>query len=400
MRRRPTPTLHVLRALLLAPITLLPLACAAHAAQPASDPVPSPTSAPATPHLDELASIYSAIPERVRWHQSSLLPNVAGLEFFESADPDAHAQLTRELALLQPVIERAIALAAQTLEPFPPQIMPTPDEPNAHLRHPLAHVQNTSRLLLADASRAFDDKDPTAALVRIAATAQFASSLLSESSYNARDSGLSFLTHASRKLSAMVAADPALMRSADRTALQTALDAYAGLDPRDPGSLITSWESEARETLAYCREHFTGAAGPEKYAAYLTESGAYAAPLAALPRLLDNREQEFPAESKTLSDMLPNLLPTKEHASYAAAMTPAQISAALNDAESLIPPIATALRTNDLAALTRALQAVTEDQTQLARIICGGAGLTLELALTTRRAITDAMRALDALKPE
>lgn len=208
------------------------------------------------------------------------------------------------------------------------------------------------------------------------------------------------LTLASIKVDAMVVADPALMRRADRESVQALVDAYTGLDAGDPGSAIATWESEARETLQYCRERFATPGGAERYAAYLTEFGAFEGPLGRVRHLLPAIEQGSPAEAEMLRSMLDSLIPTKEHAAAASQLTTSQIAGALDDAESMIGPIAEALRRGDMKALVHSLRPVTQDPTQLARVVCGDASLTSESAATTRRIVSNALDAVRSLQPE
>jgi hypothetical protein len=361
---------------------------------------PDMTPAHPTEPREELAAIFAEIPESVRWLVGSLLPKAPGLAFDSSAEANAGETLTRSLLESQALVQRAIAISAQDLGIFPPITVGTPDDPDAHMRHPVAHIRNIARMLLADASRAYEAGNASAAVARLAATVRFARQLLRQTDALTRSQGEIVLTTASLKVDAMVVADPALMRRADRESVQALVDAYTGLDAGDPGSAIAMWESEARETLRYCRERFATPGGAERYAAYLTEFGAFEGPLGSVRHLLPALEQGSPAEAEMLRSMLDSLVPTKEHAAAAADLTATEIAGALDDAESMIGPIAAALRQSDLKALVHSLRPVTQDPTQLARVVCGGAGLTSESAATTRRIVSNALDAIQSLQPE
>lgn len=353
-----------------------------------------------TDPCDELAAIFGEIPESMSWLAASLLPKTPGLAFDSNAQANAGETLTRYLIESKALVQRAIALSARDLGDFPPQVASTKGDPDAHMRHPVAHVTNVTRMLLADASRAYEAADASAAALRLAAVVRYAGQLLRQEDGFARWKGGTVLTTASLKVDAMIVADPALMRRADRESLQALFDAFAAIDTKDPGSAIAMWESEAHGTLRFCREQFAVPGGAERYAAYLTESGAFEGPLGNIQHTLPALEDGSPEEINTLRTMLDSLIPTKEYATVAGELTQAQITSALDDAESMIGPIAEALRGNDPEALVRSLRPVTQDHTQLARVVCGDAGLALESALMTRRIVANAVDGVRSIQPE
>lgn len=81
-----------------------------------------------------------------------LRPNTADLEVPESP-PGTLEETIAFLKTSQSVLDSVEALSRHTPEPFPPTAPLNEKDPDAHMRHPRAWIQNFARMLSADAAR-------------------------------------------------------------------------------------------------------------------------------------------------------------------------------------------------------------------------------------------------------
>jgi len=350
---------------------------------------------PATPHLDELAAIDKTISGDRFLLLLYVKPTTAGLVLVDPPQADAREALVAWLESLQPVLVRATELSRQELEVFPPEPSLAEVERNdAHMRHPKAHAQHITMLLLADGARLFDHGSIDGALERAAATVRFGRSIAKQKEAITRIAGGRFVAQASLRIKAMASERPDLWQRVRPAAAKEIREAYSGVDPKDPDGGIGAWEAEAREAVAFCRARYAIVDGPAKYAAFLRENAIDEDTLQATDDAM--RDLATPLPGGTLVE----LSPSKQFADKAAALAPHDIERAIGDAERAIPTIAQALRDDDAAALRDALRVVREDQTQVSRVVLSGSGVVLGMARSLRAPTADAIKAIDTLPRE
>ena len=182
------------------------------------------------------------------------------------------AALVAWLRDMQPHIRTLIQLSEQPMGDFPPEVLHLEGaEPDAHLRHPRAWMLNFSRLLLADASRAWEDGDSSGALERLAAAVRLGHGMIGQRELLPRLSGASVLGSAVRK--ALVLIDAGVLEDAAPEAVEPLRRAALLINPADPTRFLAEWENDARREAQAVREWLSGDDAASLLAEYLEEYG-------------------------------------------------------------------------------------------------------------------------------
>lgn len=295
------------------------------------------------------------------------------------------AQLVATLVDLQPMIKQLIEVSALPIEQFGPAPDLNDENPDAHMQYPCAWIQNYVRILSADASRLWEERQADDAVARHVAVFRFSSWLFAQRDDPlCRSTATGMVMLNCKKLIAKL--NDGMDRSMSPAAIKALDDAVSGYDARDPGGLLSSWADSANDSVRWFRQELSGDDGGERYAKYLTTYGVYRGAIAeSAPQVRDAFAE------------LDGLLPEKETADEVRGMKPGDLLAALDKAEKLIEPTRVALLAQDRQALREIAKHVRSDRTQLSHSLVGSAGAVLSFSLNTREAILTLQKRMAAI---
>lgn len=296
------------------------------------------------------------------------------------------AELVATLVEFQPKIKQLIEVSALPIEQFGPAPDLNDENPNAHMEYPRAWIQNYVRILSADASRLWEERQADDAVARHVAIFRFSSWLFAQRDDSlCRSTATGMVMLNCKKLIAKL--DDGMDRAMSPAAVKMLDDAIAVFDSKDPGDLLATWADSAQDSVRWFRAELAGEDAPKRYAKYLREYGVFR----GSPNLLMAVD---PRAKEALADF-DGLLPEKETADEVLEMSRDQLIEALDQAEKLIEPTQRALLAEDRQAIREIATRVKADRTQLAHSIVGPAGAILSFSLNTREAIQTVQKRLD-----
>lgn len=293
--------------------------------------------------------------------------------------------LTKYLAEIQPTILEMIRVASRKPEQFGPPPPDSDEKPDAHMEYPRAWLQNFERLLSADASWKWENGEADAAADRLAANFRYAQWFFAqEEDANSPVLAVGLVTRNCKHLNAML--DDGMNSAMSSNARSKLLDAMAGIDAQDPGHLIQGWEESAKHNVRWFREEFLGEDGAKRYAEYIRTYGVFTGAVADLSK--------FDAKSAAIWREIEGLVPEKEFADKAVALSQEQLIAAIDATEKLVSPFAIAIRGEDVDTIRQLSGTIASDPTQVARCVIGPVVPTLQLSQSARQSLAEAHRRL------
>lgn len=341
-------------------------------------PVPNETA------VEELARIWKSLDRERMKPLVNVYPLEPKLKFGEDSLKFGSKQdLTKYLAEIQPTIEEMIRVAARIPEQFGPPPSDSDESPNAHMEYPRAWVQNFQRLLSADASWKWENAEADAAADRIGAVFRFSQWLfVQREDSNSRVMAVGLVVRNSKHLNAML--DDGMDKALSSDAKARLQSAMAEIDASDPGGLLRGWEDAAQNNVRWFRQEFLGEDGAKRYAEYLRTYGVFAGAVSDLSR--------FDAKAAEVWREIQGLVPEKDFAEKASSLTKEQLSAAIDEAEKLVSPLAVAIRAENIDSVRALSKQIASDQTQVARCVIGPVVPTLQLSQSAREAIAESKR--------
>ena len=334
--------------------------------------------------IEELARIWKSLDRERMKPLVNVYPLEPKLKLGEDSLKFGNKEdLTRYLAEIQPTIVEMIHVAARIPEQFGPPPSDSDDNSNAHMEHPRAWIQNFERLLSADASWKWENAEADAAADRIGAVFRFSQWLfVQREDSNSPVLAVGLFVRNSRHLNAML--DDGMEKALSSDAKSRLQSAMSEIDASDLGGLLRGWEDAAQNSVRWFRQEFLGEDGAKRYAEYLRTYGVFAGAVSDLSR--------FDAKAAEVWREIQGLVPEKDFAEKASGLTKEQLSAAIDEAEMLVSPLAVAIRAENIDSVRTLSKKIASDQTQVARCVIGPVVPTLQLSQAARAALAESKR--------
>ncbi|MBX3388127.1 MAG: hypothetical protein KF691_01585 [Phycisphaeraceae bacterium] len=334
--------------------------------------------------IEELARIWKSLDRERMKPLVNVYPLEPKLKLGEDSLGFGNKQdLTKYLAEIQPTIEEMIRVAARIPEQFGSPPSDSDESPNAHMEYPRAWIQNFERLLSADASWKWENAEADAAADRIGAVFRFAQWLwVQREDSNSPVIAVGLVVRNSKHLNAML--DDGMDKALSSDAKARLQSAMAEIEASDPGGLLRGWEDAAQNNVRWFRQEFLGEDGAKRYAEYLRTYGVFAGAVSDLSR--------FDAKAAEVWREIQGLVPEKDFAEKASGLTKEQLSAAIDEAEKLVSPLAVAIRAENIDSVRTLSTQIASDQTQVARCVIGPVVPTLQLSQSAREALAESKR--------